>query len=294
MLRRVVGLTAVSILFGATGLPAQDGSEDGRPELEVTALDYEFQAASTEIPAGWTTVELHNEGEETHVLELFRIPEEGTYREVRRYYGVLDTLISDLESGAIDSATYRKALKKHAPSFELERAGGPGMVAPGRTTHATSRLEPGTHVIICYVRDSVGTPHLFRGMRDRLEVEPSSAGGEPPEADLEVTLADYRMTVEGDLESGEQTVAVHYGEREKANEPPYMTLRLARLEEGMTSDTVREWDASAPAPATHLGGANPLPAGKTMYFTVNLEPGRYALVVPAGDGPRSAKTLTVP
>jgi len=203
MIRRVAGLTAVGVVLAVSGLAAQEGADDGRPELEITALDYEFRAAAAEVSAGWRTVEFHNEGEETHVLELFRIPEDGTYREVRRFYGVLDTLRADLEAGVIDSATYRKTLKEHTPSFELERAGGPGMVAPGRTTHATSRLEPGTHVMICYVRDSVGTPHLFRGMRGRLEVEPSSAGKEPPESDLEVTLAEYEMTVEGDLESGE-------------------------------------------------------------------------------------------
>ena len=294
MIRRVAGLTAVGVVLAVSGLAAQEGADDGRPELEITALDYEFRAPAAEVSAGWRTVEFHNEGEETHVLELFRIPEDGTYREVRRFYGVLDTLRADLEAGVIDSATYRKTLKEHTPSFELERAGGPGMVAPGRTTHATSRLEPGTHVMICYVRDSVGTPHLFRGMRGRLEVGPSSAGKEPPEPDLEVTLADYEMTVEGDLESGEQTVAVHYGEREKALEPPYMTVRFARLGEGTTSDTVRQWDGSAPAPADYLGGANPLPAGETMYFTVNVDPGRYALVIPAGEGPGAEETFTVP
>lgn len=294
MIRRVVGLATISVLCVVSGLPAQDGSEDSRAELEVTARDYEFQTHATEIPAGWATVELHNRGEETHVLELFRIPEEGTYREVRRYYGVLDTLGSDLEAGVIDSATYRKAVKKHRPSFELERAGGPGMVAPGRTTHATSRLKPGTHVMICYVRDSTGTAHIMRGMRDRLEVGEASSAGEPPEADLEVTLAEYEMSVQGDLERGDQTVAVHFGEREKALESPYMTVHLVRLEKGMTADRVLQWDASAPAPAEALGGANPLPAGKTMYFTVNLDPGRYALVFPAGDESGSAKTFTVP
>ena len=85
MIRRVVGLAAVGVLLAVIGLPAQEGPEEGRTELEVRALDYEFRTASTEIPAGWTTVELHNRGEETHVLELFRIPEEGTYREIRRY-----------------------------------------------------------------------------------------------------------------------------------------------------------------------------------------------------------------
>ncbi len=295
MIRRVIALAAVSVLCAVSGLPAQDGSEDSSAELEVTALDYEFQTPATEkIPAGWTTVELHNRGEETHVLELFRIPEEGTYREVRRYYGVLDTLGSDLEAGAIDSSTYRKALKEHRPSFELERAGGPGMVAPGRTTHATSRLKPGTHVMICYVRDSTGTAHIMRGMRERLEVGETSSAGEPPEADLEVTLAEYEMSVQGDLERGEQTVAVRFGDREKALEPPYMAAHLVRLEKGMKADTVLQWDGSAPAPAEALGGANPLQAGKTMYFTVDLDPGRYAMVFPAGDGSGSAKTFTVP
>lgn len=70
-------------------------------------------------------------------------------------------------------------------------------------------------------------------------------------------------------------------------------MNLVRLQEGMTPDRVLERDASAPAPAERPGGANPLQAGKTMHFTVDLEPGRCALVFPVGDGSGSAKTFTV-
>jgi hypothetical protein len=34
----------------------------------------------------------------------------------------------------------------------------------------------------------------------------------------------------------------------------------------------------APAPVEFLGGTQEMPVGYTSYFTVNLEPGRYAFI----------------
>lgn len=261
MIRRVIGPIACVTLVGAAGASAQDGSGERPPALEVSALDYEFQTPTTELPAGWTTVALRNEGQETHTLEFGRIPEGGSYREVRDFFGAFDTLQTDLEEGAIDSATFRKAVKRHTPAWisSVEYRGGPGLVAPGRTARTTVDLKPGTYLALCYVADSAGDYHYTRGMRSKFTVTESSNGASPPDADVELTVAGYEISMEAEMTTGEQTVAVHFGERENPQEEPFQDVQLVRLEEGMTVDDVTQWDVSAPAPADFLGGPTPWP-----------------------------------
>ena len=296
MIRRVVGSIAVALLAGTTGTLAQDSEHEGPPVLEVTARDYEFQTTTTEIPAGWTTVALENRGGETHMLSFARLPDEGSYRRLMHFRGVLDTLQARLEEGAIDSATFVEAARSEVPPWysDIENGSGPGLVTPGRTARTTVRLEPGTYVMGCFLPDSAGTLHYARGMRSKMTVTEASSGASPPEADVELTLAGYEMSMDGRMSVGEQTVAVHFGEREKAGEAPYQDIRLARLEEGVEVSDLVQWDDTPPAPAELLGGAHPLPAGETAYFTVNLEPGRYAWFSYSSDEKGMTETFSVP
>ena len=293
MIHRVIGLIVIATLVGAAGATAQDGDSEGPPVLEVSAVDYEFQSPTTEVPAGWTTVALHNEGEETHMLEFARIPNEGSYRGLRELYGAFDTLQADLEEGAIDSATVRKAMKSHTPAWfsDMEYLSGPGLVAPGRSARTTVDLEPGTYAILCFISDSAGTFHYARGMRSKFTVTEPSNGASPPDADVELTVADYEISSEGQMTAGEQTVAVHFGERENPQEAPFQDVQLVRLEEGMTVEDLADWDGSAPAPADFLGGAHALAAGNTAYVTVDLEPGRYAWVSNSTDEKEGMKKV---
>lgn len=295
MIRRVLGTTALALLAGAVGTPAQDTAAERPPVLQVAGLDYEFRTSTAEIPAGWTTVELENEGEETHMLEFVRIPEEGSFRDLRVYYGALDTLRTDLEEGVIDSAAYRKSLKQHVPEW-LPDAGfrsGPGLVAPARAARTTVRLEPGTYAIMCFVADSAGRAHVMRGMRSKFTVAETSNGAMPPDPDVELRLADYEITAEGEMTSGEQTVAVRFGERPAAGEAPFQDIQLVRLDEGVSVEEVAQWDGSAPAPAEFLGGAHQMPAGTTAYVTVDLAPGRYAWVSNSTDEKGMKRVFTV-
>ena len=296
MIRRVLGAVPLALLVGATGALAQDGARDAPPVLEVAALDYEFQTSTTEIPSGWITVALENRGDEPHMLEFTRLPEEGSYRALMRFRGVLDTLQASLEEGAIDSATYLEAARSEVPPWysDLEYRSGPGLVTPGGTARTTVRLEPGTYVMGCFLADSAGTLHYTRGMRSKMTVTEASSGASPPAADVELTLADYEISVDGRMTTGEQTVAVHFGERAKPMEAPFQDIRLARLEDGVSAQELAQWEDSPPAPADLLGGAHPLPAGHTAYFTVNLEPGRYAWFSYSSEQKGMTKTFSVP
>ena len=65
-------------------------------------------------------------------------------------------------------------------------------------------------------------------------------------------------------------------------------MHLARLQDEVDLDEVTQWmdwmeiaGLQAPAPAEFLGGTQEMPIGHTAYFTVNLEPGRYAWITEA-------------
>lgn len=300
MLRCVVGLIALAVLLPVAGLSAQEASE-GPPVLEATATEYEFQLPVTEVPAGWTTVELTNEGQEVHNLEFARIPNDGSYETIRVVLGVRDTLLEKLTAGAIDSAEFEKEfqeeVRRHDAGwiFSLDNRGGTGIASPGRTVRTTVHLEPGSYLVLSGLRDSTGTSHLQRGMRRKLVVTEDSSGASPPEADLRIWLADYELEVEGEMKRGRQTVAVHFGERPDDGERPFLNLELMPLHAEASVEDVAEWfeTVEAPAPVEFLGGVPAMPAGATAYLTVDLAPGRYAWVSDATRTHGVKKVFTV-
>jgi hypothetical protein len=61
-------------------------------------------------------------------------------------------------------------------------------------------------------------------------------------------------------------------------------------------DWTRPDGLETPAPVTFVGGLNEMAAGATGYFTVTLEPGRYALLAEVTNPGEKGmlKTFTVP
>lgn len=300
MLRRVPALTLFAVFLSVPGLSAQEASE-GPPVLGVTAKDYELQTPKTEIPAGWTTLELTNEGEEVHNVELVRLPDEGSYETVRGLVGAWETMREKLNAGAIDSAEYEKALKeavrRHDAGwlYSLESRGGTGIASPDRTVTTTVHLEPGTYLVACGLRDSTGTSHWLRGMPRKLVVTKDSSDASPPEPDAGIWLADYELKMEGEMKPGRQIVAVHFGERPDSDDRPFLNLELMSLNEGASVEEVARWwkNYEAPAPVEFLGGVPAMSAGATAYITVDLAPGRYAWVSDATRTHGMKKVFTV-
>jgi hypothetical protein len=168
--------------------------------------------------------------------------------------------------------------------FPPDSSGGLGLTSPGRTSQTTVYLEPGDYVMECYVRapDPDGAKfHNELGMLRPLIVTEEPSGRGAPEADVHITLSNYEIAIEGELTAGEQTVAV-----EVAEDPEGLIghdINLVRLETGARVEEIAAWmswvDAlQPPAPAEFLGGAEQVSAGNTTYFTVALEPGRYAWI----------------
>ena len=176
--------------------------------------------------------------------------------------------------------------------------GGPGLLAPGRAVRTTAKLDPGNYVMECYVKTADGTFHTSLGVAQPITVTEANSGGSPPLADIQITLSNFVISVEGEATPGEHTVAVHFEEHPEfglGND-----VHLVRLDDGMSLDEVVPWmdwmnldGLREPAPATFLGGTQEMPVGHTAYFTVELEPGRYAWISESTAAQGMVKEFTV-
>lgn len=252
--------------------------------IEVIARDYAFEAPD-EIPSGWTTFVLRNEGREEHFLLLSLLPEGKTLEDYKADISApFDSVWRELQRG-LGKAEAGAMLGQLLPEWwgSVQQMGGPGFVAAGGVAQTTVNLQPGTYVLECYVKSPDGVFHAMIGMVRELTVTAEATGAAEPVADLEFTLSNFEMARQGEVTAGEHTVAVHIQEH-----PQYSLgndLHLVRLGPDTQLADVVSWmdwmeldGLRAPAPAEFIGGAHEVPVGHTTYFTVELTPGRYAWI----------------
>ena len=267
--------------------PAEAASQDARAHIvDVVALDFAFEAPC-EIPSGWTTFRMKNAGQMIHFALLTRLPEGITFTQyLETVVPAFDQVWLQLRDGKIDQAQAGQDLGRLLPEWYLSSAkqmGGPGFVAPGLTAETTVNLDAGTYVMECYVKTADGTFHTSLGMIRPLTVTEVLSAASAPDADIQITLTNYEMAVEGTLTPGAHTVAVHFEEHPEfglGND-----VHLARLDADTDIGTLVEWlnwmnigGLQPPAPALFVGGTHEMPVGNTAYFTVTLEPGRYVWI----------------
>ncbi len=307
---------SIYVVFAVAGLAAcQPADRDGPAEesaivadtppagafvAEYTARDYAF-VGPAELPSGWVTIRMANAGLEHHFVFLTLLPEGKTMEDYVSDVGMpFDSVWHQLRSGAVDKAGAGAMLGELLPEWYASAVsmGGPGLVAPGRTGRATMRLAPGDYVMECYVKTPDGEFHVNLGMAIPVTVTDEDSGAAEPEADLDITLTNYEIAIEGTPAAGEQTVAVHFQEH-----PEYglgNDVHVVRLEDDTDMDEVIAWmdwmnieGLRAPSPAEFVGGTHEMPIGYTAYFTVDLEPGRYAWIAESGAARGMVEEFTV-
>lgn len=242
-----ISLAAVLALAGCGGNEAEENV------VAVRGDEYAFVMPERAQP-GWTTLDFTNTGDEPHEFALFRLDEGKT--------------LADVKALLADPA----AQQQGPPEWVTIVAGVPTLAAEGRAA-LTQELEPGRHVLVCFLDGPSGKPHFADGMIRELEVA-GQVRGDEPDADAELALGAGLEAPE--VEAGERTLRF----RNDGDEPS--SLFLVAYEPGKTAADLERWEeagAQGPAPARFLGGAIDVPAESSVYLTLELEQGReYTLL----------------
>ncbi|MDP2529832.1 MAG: hypothetical protein Q8W51_08840, partial [Candidatus Palauibacterales bacterium] len=269
---RVRRLAVAGLLIAAAACGPSDHAAAGSDEaassseaaasaaaaIQVVARDYSLQAPDS-IPSGWVTFRFENQGKETHFFVLHHLPEGVTMQDYIAGAGIpFDSAMKLLQAGGT-KADAGKVLADGLPAWyaKLYEMGGAGLVAPGGTTRFTEKLPAGTYLMECYVKNRQGTFHSGLGMLRQLTVTGTPSGGEPPTADLDLTLSAQGIAVQGTPTAGQHIVAVHY--QEQPDGVAGYDVHLARLGEGHSVDGIIPWmdwmnvgGLVSPAPADFL------------------------------------------
>lgn len=295
--RRSIVIAGLLALPALAGCAADEGAQSNEsetggtaatrvapPVFEVAARDFAFEAPA-EIASGWTTLRFRNLGAQEHFMSLSRLPDGKT----------LDDYIAEVAAGAFGVAMdpYYKGEVELLAALEtlgglipdwfgqMVFSGGPGLLAPGRTEDVTVNLAPGQYVLECYVKTPDGMFHSALGMIAGLTVTSAETGADEPEADFDVTLANYVIEAPDRVAAGLHTIRV------RVIQAPEGLLKhdvhLLRVTENTDLGAVVPWMSwidgmKAPAPATFVGGMEQLEVGQSGYLSVDLEPGAYAWI----------------
>lgn len=227
-------------------------------EATFIARDYSFSGPDT-IPAGWIHLRLENEGAEYHHIQLVKLNEGKT----------VDDLVTALQESPI-------------PPAWAKEYGGPNPSDPGQSSEAVVNLEAGNYALICTVPSKDGTPHVHYGMAKALTVTPADGGtAVEPEADISLDMLDFSYSFSEPLTAGQHTIQVN-----NKGQQPHEAF-LARLAPGKSvNDLLASLAPDAPPEAIDwqaLGGISAIEPGAHSYFSVDLEPGKYALLCFAPD-----------
>jgi len=271
-------------------------------EIITNIMDFHMQDT---LPSGWNTFKYINKSTEPHFFLLDKYPEgrtlEDTHRDIMPPF---DNGMALIMEGKMDEAM--TAFGGLPEWFgDIVFIGGSGLVSPKNTSLTTVKLEPGLHIIECYVKMANGVFHTSMGMAKEIWITEEDSGNHPPEADVNITISSTEgINYEGEITKGEQTFSVYYKDQIGHENFVGHDVNLVKLDDNANLDDLEAWmnwatptGLMTPAPegVTFLGGTNDSPTGSTQYFKVNLESGNYAFIseVPNSKEKGMLKTFTI-
>ncbi len=290
---RLFGLLFLTLLCTACGGDEPPPAHAAAPPLnvvELKAVDRTFQGPDS-VPAGWITFHFINASTMTHFAAVERLPNGIGLKEQQAQ-------VAPVFQAGMDLLTAGKRKEAMAKFGELPDwfgrivfIGGPGLTGPGRTSQVTVHLDPGTYMLECYMKTD-GVFHSYNpdttayGMVHQLTVTAPASDAPEPRASLALTLSSTDgLQMSGTPVEGEQTVAVRFKDQKLHENFVGHDVHLVRLDADTDMDALVAWmdwtrvgGLQTPAPARFVGGLNEMPAGRTGYMTVTLEPGRYAWI----------------
>ena len=225
----------------------------GNTSVVFVAHDYGFRGPDR-IAAGLTTVRIVNEGRDLHHVQFLKLLHGKSAAEFRAAIAADPSRLPDW----------------------VEYAGGPNANLPGSRASATMNLTEGDYVLMCWIPDKNGVPHVALGMQKALSVR----GGKPtmvsePKPSIVIKQIDYQFMLSQRVEAGLQTIEV----KNHGTQPH--ELVVVKLSPGATvKDAITSFEpgASGPPKGQLVSGITGIEKGRRVYFTGEFEPGRYGLI----------------
>lgn len=233
-------------LFGLVALLA--ACAPAAQPLAYTVQDGGF-AGPDSAPAGWTQISLTNDSAGVDHAQFVR-----------------------LEAGktAEDLAAALAADPERFPAWSYP-LGGPNAPDPGGTATAIVNFTPGTYALLSFIPDGAGVPGLARGFLKTVTITASRTAAAEPNADATVSLADFSLSLSGEIAAGERTLRF-----DNSGTQPHEAY-LVKLNEGVTAEAYLNAAPGTPPPAAGLGGITAIAPGDHQFITVDLDPGNYAM-----------------
>jgi uncharacterized cupredoxin-like copper-binding protein len=217
------------------------------------AYDYGFSGPDT-LPAGVTTLEIVNQGQDLHHIQVIRLVEGKT------------------------SEDFQQALKSdpgRLPKWAVH-VGGPNAIVPGERASATTKLEPGTYVLVCWIPDKRNIPHVALGMVKPIRVVGALADtAKLPNSDLEITEADFIFLIPAAISPGKHNI---YVRNNGTQVHEVLLVQLAPDTSILDFARAFEPGAFAPPPGKPVGGITGLEPGAEGVFAAQFISGKYGLI----------------
>ncbi|HET8855032.1 MAG TPA: hypothetical protein VFM60_03815 [Salinimicrobium sp.] len=252
--------------------------------VEVKTTGMNFILPDT-IASGWTSFRYTNESTWEHFMLIDKLPvvegKQIIYDDFEQVTLVFNDAMNLINKGQAEKGF---AEFSRLPSWfsKIIFSGGVGIISPGETAQTTVYVEPGTYLVECYVK----TEGIFHPMKKQVIVKESAANEVPPTAQVNLNISkDGGIEMKEEPVAGLQTIAVHFVDQGTHEHFLGHDVHLVKLEKDADLEALNSWmtwttpeGLNTPAPVRFLGGAQEMPAGKTAYITVNLEPGNYAWI----------------
>ena len=249
----VLFTAVMPVMAWAGDRPNPEELSSSRGTVVFVAHDYGFRGPDR-IPAGLTTVRIVNQGQDLHHIQFLKLLQ---------------------GKSAADFRAAIAADPSRLPSW-VQYAGGPNAHLPGSQASATVNLTEGDYVLMCWIPDKNGVPHVALGMQKALLVR----GGKPTKISgaktpITITQIDYQFILSQRIKPGFHTIEViNHGTQ------PH-ELVIVKLAPGATvQDAIASFEpgASGPHQGELVGGITGIERGERVHFTGEFETGRYGLI----------------
>ena len=246
----MIAIKTVAVAALATAAAAVGAVNAAVKDVTIVARDYAFEVPDT-LQAGRTRITLKNLGTELHHVQMMRLEEGKTLKDV----------FAALQAGG-------------PPPAWAKEVGGPNTPVPGGESRTSLVLQPGRYGIICFIPSPDGKPHVMKGMAKEFVVVGKDEKPAALAVTSEIVLKDYDFVLSKPLVAGKNVIRV-VNEAEQPHE-----VVFAKLAPGKTPHDVVAWvdKPDGPPPGAPIGGTTGIAKGGENVVELDLAPGEYGMI----------------